>query len=209
VAIAKLLAVACCMLSATASFASARQGQGTGARGASGGGVPAASRARVAPPPVPGARRSASRPAVRRVIPPRSAGRRPGLIPFWPPDLYPAELPPSPDGEAAPLAAEPLQTPIAPSEPSLIEPLDHSLQPFRSASSRTGTLFLDVEPATAQLFVDGFSAGSVQAVNAAGGLKTTAGWHRLEFRAQGYETAAGNVIVEPDRATTFWLKRNR
>ena len=74
-----------------------------------------------------------------------------------------------------------------------------------AASSATGTLRLDVEPRTAQVYVDGFYVGIVEAVNANGGLVVSVGWHRLEFRAPGYQTPAVNVTVEVNRTIALRL----
>jgi hypothetical protein len=65
------------------------------------------------------------------------------------------------------------------------------------------TLKLDVEPRSAQVYVDGFFAGSVDAVNARGGLRATPGWHRLEFRAPGFQTPAVNVTFDASRPDTY------
>ena len=88
---------------------------------------------------------------------------------------------------------------------SSIQPLEPSVLPSSSASlSANGTLRLDVEPGTAQVYVDGFYVGSVAMVNDVG-LTLRVGWHRLEFRAPGYETPAVNVTVEANRTTTYHL----
>jgi PEGA domain len=88
-------------------------------------------------------------------------------------------------------------------QPSSIQPQEPSLLPSSSASA-TGTLRLDVEPRTAQVYIDGFYVGSVAAMNGMG-LTLRAGWHRLECRAPGYETPAVNVTVEAKRTTTYHL----
>jgi hypothetical protein len=64
---------------------------------------------------------------------------------------------------------------------------------------------LDVQPGTAQVYVDGFYAGSLEEVNEGAGLPLPSGWHRLEFRAPGFQTAAANVTVESARSMTFRL----
>jgi hypothetical protein len=55
------------------------------------------------------------------------------------------------------------------------------------------------------VYVDGFFVGSVDALNGAGGLTVTAGWHRMEFRAPGYQTPAVNVTIEPNRTVALRL----
>ena len=58
---------------------------------------------------------------------------------------------------------------------------------------------------TRRLYVDGFSIGSVDAVNRNGGVAVTAGWHRLEFRAPGYQTPAVNVTIDASTPITYHL----
>ena len=105
--------------------------------------------------------------------------------------LAPADLAPSP---AAPTAAAQPSS-IQPQPPSLVRP---------PPGSANGTLRLDVDPPSTQVFVDGFYAGSVAAINDRG-LPLGAGWHRLVFRSPGYETASANITVEPNRTTTYHL----
>jgi hypothetical protein len=85
-----------------------------------------------------------------------------------------------------------------------------SLQPaaaFRMSPPATtrpsGSLQLDVQPIWADVYVDGFSVGSVESLEAAGGLSLAAGWHRLEFRAAGFRTASANVTIEAGRASPY------
>ncbi len=75
----------------------------------------------------------------------------------------------------------------------------------RASSSPVGKLRLEIQPPTAQVYVDGFYVGWVDTVNGAGGLKVTAGWHRVEFRASGYQTPAVNVTIEPNRTVVLRL----
>ena len=104
------------------------------------------------------------------------------------------DVPPSP----------PTARPYAYSEPSSIQPLEPSELPPPARPSARGTLRLEVNPSTAQAYVDGFYVGTVDALNrSASGLSLTAGWHRLQFRAPGYETPAINVTVEPNRTTSY------
>jgi hypothetical protein len=90
---------------------------------------------------------------------------------------------------------------VAAPEPSSIQPQEPSVLPA-SADAANGILRLEVEPRTAQVYVDGFYVGSVAGVPEPG-LTLRAGWHRLEFRAPGYETPAVNVTVEANRSTTY------
>jgi hypothetical protein len=63
---------------------------------------------------------------------------------------------------------------------------------------------LNVEPASAQVYVDGFYVGSVADFSdPRPGLSLPLGWHRLEFRAPGFLTPAINVTIGLDRTTTY------
>lgn len=103
--------------------------------------------------------------------------------------------------------AEPAPVPVlrrAYSGPSSIQPPAPGESP-RASSAAKGTLRLDVLPRTAQVYVDGFYAGTVDALEARGGLTADAGWHRLELRAPGCLTPAANVTIEANRTIVFRL----
>jgi hypothetical protein len=90
------------------------------------------------------------------------------------------------------------------SESSSIQPLLLSPLPQTSPSSPRGTLRLDTGPASAQLYIDGFYAGTVEEANRTeAGLSLPAGWHRLEIRAPGFVTPAINVTIEADRTVSY------
>jgi len=196
-------------------------GSPTGSPSASGRGshgVPIASRpvsgqpgSRAAAPPPRSTARLTFRPvlASRRITP--FAGTRFGgealalRNRFW----WSGSAADEPGDESAPFAL-PYTVPVqigavvargAAPQPSSIQPQEPSVLPT-SAASANGTLRLDVEPRTAQVYIDGFYVGSVAAVPDPG-LTLRAGWHRLEFRAPGYETPAVNVTVEANRTTTY------
>jgi hypothetical protein len=89
-------------------------------------------------------------------------------------------------------------------EPSLIQPLLPFQPPQTSAQSPRGNLRLEVRPDTAQVYVDGFYSGTVEeSTRSPAGLSLTAGWHRLEFRAPGYETPAVNVTILANQTTSY------
>jgi hypothetical protein len=89
-------------------------------------------------------------------------------------------------------------------ESSLIQPLLPLQPPRTPLQSAHGNLQLEVGPDNPQVYVDGFYAGSVRdASQLPAGLNLTAGWHRLEFRAPGYETAAANVTIEANRTISY------
>lgn len=114
-----------------------------------------------------------------------------------PPDPNPRD---SAEAEAAPA---PPKASVS-SESSSIQPLLLSPLPQTSPSSPRGTLRLDTGPANAQLYVDGFYAGTVEEANRTeAGLSLPAGWHRLEIRAPGFVTPAINVTIEANRTVSY------
>jgi hypothetical protein len=92
-----------------------------------------------------------------------------------------------------------------PVESSSIQPPFHpTATAGASQGSLRGNLWLDVEPNSAQVYVDGFFRGTVaDCQRGAAGLNLATGWHRLEFRAPGFETPAINVTVETNRTTRY------
>lgn len=65
-------------------------------------------------------------------------------------------------------------------------------------------LKLKVKPANAQVFVDGYFAGEVDEFDGAfQKLAMTAGNHRIEIRATGYEPLTFDVDVEPYKTVTY------
>jgi hypothetical protein len=67
----------------------------------------------------------------------------------------------------------------------------------------TGWLELPVAPAEAQVYIDGFYAGTVADFSRAGGLPAEAGPHHIEIRAQGYETANFDVRLAPNQTVAY------
>lgn len=99
--------------------------------------------------------------------------------------------------------AIPPPPPLPPPESSLIQPIP-LLQRPQPAATAHGNLRLAVAPDSAQVYVDGFYAGTVDEISRTEqGLDVSAGWHRLEFRAPGYVTPAVNVTVEADRTLNY------
>ena len=102
-------------------------------------------------------------------------------------------------------APRPLAPPGPPVESSSIQP-PFQPTPIANAArgSLRGNLRLDVEPRSAQVYVDGFFLGTVEdSHRSPTGLTLATGWHRLEFRAPGFETPAINVTVETNRTTSY------
>ncbi len=58
-----------------------------------------------------------------------------------------------------------------------------------------GYLTLFVQPTTAQIYIDGFFVGTIEDYRGSPGPLVEAGPHRVELRADGYETAAFDVRI--------------
>lgn len=67
----------------------------------------------------------------------------------------------------------------------------------------TGFLRLDVVPGSAQVYVDGYYAGTVDDVERQHGLPLAEGPHRVEIRAAGYEQATFDVRIVAHDAVTY------
>ncbi len=67
-----------------------------------------------------------------------------------------------------------------------------------------GNLRVDVQPMSAQIFVDGYFVGTVDDFyHTLAGLSLSPGAHRLEFRAPGYATLTVDVLIEANRTITY------
>lgn len=68
----------------------------------------------------------------------------------------------------------------------------------------TGGLRMKVEPRDAEVYVDGYFAGIVDDFNGRfQRLKLTAGAHRIEVRAPGYQTLTFDVSIQPRQTTEY------
>jgi hypothetical protein len=111
--------------------------------------------------------------------------------------------------EAEPDSEDTTPRPLAPAGPpvessSIQPPFQPTATAGAAQGSLRGNLWLDVEPSSAQVYVDGFYSGTVaDCQRSPAGLKLATGWHRLEFRAPGFETPAIHVTVETDRTTRY------
>jgi len=195
-------AVACWLSLAVASFANAAGGQGRGGRTVRRS-TDVAVRSRGGPntpgvTAVPGAKLPSDVIAFRPSLRPRPRstarlGLAGGLLPnpfVWP------ELAPGQEDELSPPIPPSVATPLGQNqEPSSIQPPGPSTGP-NGLTAGTGMLQLDVNPQNAQVYVDGFYAGSVESTRLAGGVMLAAGWHRVEIRAPGYQTPAVNVTID-------------
>ena len=67
-----------------------------------------------------------------------------------------------------------------------------------------GFLRLNVSPAAAQVYIDGFYVSSVDTFSGAGPSRAIeVGPHRVEIRADGYETATFDVRIAQNETTTY------
>jgi hypothetical protein len=67
----------------------------------------------------------------------------------------------------------------------------------------SGWLELDLTPSTAQVYVDGYYAGTVSDFGRPGGRAVDPGPHRIEIRAAGYQTAIVDVRLLPDQPVAY------
>ncbi len=68
----------------------------------------------------------------------------------------------------------------------------------RGPSSGHGALVLETIPDSAEVFVDGYYVGLAEEFGLQGRpMSLTAGPHRVELRAAGYETSSVNVMIDP------------
>jgi hypothetical protein len=72
------------------------------------------------------------------------------------------------------------------------------------APSEFGYLRLGVSPGAAQVYIDGFYVSTVDGFAGAGPSRAIeAGPHRVEIRADGYETATFDVRITPNETTSY------
>jgi hypothetical protein len=125
--------------------------------------------------------------------------------PLWWSELPPgADAPQNPNDTPGQSKGDSTGPSILPSGPSSIQPLTPFRPPPLAILSASGILRLNVQPSSAQVYVDGFYVGTVEEFSGSRpGLSLPPGWHRLEFRAPGYLTPAINVTIDTDRTTTY------
>ena len=83
-------------------------------------------------------------------------------------------------------------------------PNDNDRRVDTDAPVDVGYLRLNVQPFTAQVFVDGFYVSTVETFTSGGPARALpAGPHRVEIRADGYDTATFDVRIEPNETITY------
>ena len=88
--------------------------------------------------------------------------------------------------------------------PTSLVPSEAPSASSEESSADNGGLRLDVRPTSAQVFVDGYFVGSVEdTLNSPSGVQLSAGPHRVELRAAGYETLIVDVLIQAGQAITF------
>jgi hypothetical protein len=91
--------------------------------------------------------------------------------------------------------------PVLPYSVVIDEPAPRRARQSASSGAQQGTaasrgyLSLFVLPVTAQIYVDGFFVGTIEDYRGSPGPLVKSGPHRVELRAEGYETAAFDVRV--------------
>src|SRR5262249_9135520 len=78
----------------------------------------------------------------------------------------------------------------------------YASSPSAPAAAPEGRLALFVTPGSAQVYVDGFYAGTVADFQDRG-LWLESGPHRIELRGDGYQSDAFDVRIDPDRPTEY------
>jgi len=74
---------------------------------------------------------------------------------------------------------------------------------MRERDDAEGYLRLEVEPESAQVFVDGLYAGTVSDFRRSGGGILEAGPHRIEFRAEGYDAQGVELRIRANDVLSY------
>lgn len=80
---------------------------------------------------------------------------------------------------------------------------------MRGENNPDGYLRLEVEPESAEVYVDGFYAGTVGDFRRGGGRALDAGPHRVEFRAEGYDSQSVELRVRANDVLSYRGTLNR
>jgi hypothetical protein len=74
---------------------------------------------------------------------------------------------------------------------------------MREGGNQEGYLRLEVEPESAQVFVDGLYSGTVADFRRSGGQTLDAGPHRIEFRAEGYDSQGVELRIRANDVLSY------
>jgi len=77
---------------------------------------------------------------------------------------------------------------------------------YRASTSyhETGSLRLKIKPNQAQVYIDGYYVGLVDSFDGAfQKLGIDAGTHKVEIRAEGYQTAEFEIVIAPGETATY------
>jgi len=80
---------------------------------------------------------------------------------------------------------------------------------MREGDAPEGYLRLDVQPESAQVFVDGLYAGTVADFRRSGGGRLDSGPHRIELRADGYDTQSVELRIRANDVLSYRGTLNR
>jgi hypothetical protein len=74
---------------------------------------------------------------------------------------------------------------------------------MREGENQEGYLRLEVQPESAQVFVDGLYAGTVADFRRSGGGALDSGPHRIEFRAEGYDSQSVELRIRANDVLSY------
>jgi hypothetical protein len=74
---------------------------------------------------------------------------------------------------------------------------------MREGDRADGYLRLDVEPESAQVYVDGYYAGTVADFRRSGGRALDSGPHRVEFRADGFDSQSVELQIRANDVLAY------
>ena len=80
---------------------------------------------------------------------------------------------------------------------------------MREGDASEGYLRLEIQPDSAQVFVDGLYAGTVSDFRRSGGGRLDSGPHRIEFRADGYDSQSVELRIRANDVLSYRGTLNR
>jgi hypothetical protein len=83
-------------------------------------------------------------------------------------------------------------------------PYNYGAQDPRDTGAAEGAIRLKVKPRDAKVYIDGVFVGVVDSFDGTfQKLSVSGGHHKVEIRAEGYETAEFDVLVTPEQTVTY------